>query len=105
MVRMRHPNLVSFMGLCVVPPCILTGKPKRVTLAHSALHERCQWRLLVAYLPSICILMLLMVTMIAVLPAEFCARGSLYDVLRRARQDPKRAAELTWQLRLSMVRA
>jgi hypothetical protein len=25
MARMRHPNLVSFMGLCTLPPCILTG--------------------------------------------------------------------------------
>lgn len=24
MARMRHPNIVSFMGLCAMPPCILT---------------------------------------------------------------------------------
>jgi hypothetical protein len=26
MARMRHPNLVNFMGLCTIPPCILTGE-------------------------------------------------------------------------------
>lgn len=26
MSRMRHPNVVAFMGLCTLPPCILTGK-------------------------------------------------------------------------------
>ena len=25
MSRIRHPNIVSFMGLCTLPPCILTG--------------------------------------------------------------------------------
>lgn len=25
MSRLRHPNLVNFMGLCSVPPCIITG--------------------------------------------------------------------------------
>jgi serine/threonine protein kinase len=35
--------------------------------------------------------------------AEYCSRGSLYDVLRRARSNPERAAELTWSLRLNMA--
>lgn len=26
MVRLRHPNILTFMGLCPVPPCILTGE-------------------------------------------------------------------------------
>lgn len=26
LVRMRHPNVVSFLGLCTLPPCILTGE-------------------------------------------------------------------------------
>lgn len=26
MDRLRHPNLVTFMGLCRMPPCILTGE-------------------------------------------------------------------------------
>ncbi len=25
MSRIRHPNVVSFLGLCSLPPCILTG--------------------------------------------------------------------------------
>lgn len=37
-------------------------------------------------------------------PAEYCSRGSLYDVLRAAAQQPDKAAELTWQRRLGMVR-
>lgn len=30
MARMRHPNIVAFIGVCVVPPCVLTGKCDRV---------------------------------------------------------------------------
>lgn len=26
MSRLRHPNIVSFLGFCSLPPCILTGK-------------------------------------------------------------------------------
>ncbi|KAL4441802.1 hypothetical protein ABPG77_003718 [Micractinium sp. CCAP 211/92] len=58
MGRMRHPNLVNFMGLCMVPPCILT---------------------------------------------EFCAKGSLYNVLQRARQSSEASAQLGWQRRLGMA--
>ena len=25
MARMRHPNLLNFLGLCTLPPCIITG--------------------------------------------------------------------------------
>ncbi|KAL4458293.1 hypothetical protein ABPG75_013158 [Micractinium tetrahymenae] len=32
MSRMRHPNVVSFMGLCTVPPCILTEYCSRGSL-------------------------------------------------------------------------
>lgn len=35
--------------------------------------------------------------------AEFCERGSLADLLARARQDPAAAAALPWPRRLSMV--
>lgn len=35
--------------------------------------------------------------------AEYCARGSLYDVLRVAAADPARAAELTWSRRLGFA--
>lgn len=35
--------------------------------------------------------------------AEYCARGSLYDVLKAGAQDPARAAELTMKRRISMV--
>ena len=29
MARMRHPHIVSFLGLCQVPPAILTGEQPR----------------------------------------------------------------------------
>ena len=36
-------------------------------------------------------------------PAEYCSRGSLYDVLQAASRQPEAAAALTWRLRLQMV--
>lgn len=35
---------------------------------------------------------------------EYCARGSLNDVLRGARNVPAKAAQLDWARRLNMVR-
>lgn len=35
--------------------------------------------------------------------AEYCARGSLLDVLQAARASPQQAALLTWPLRLQMA--
>lgn len=35
--------------------------------------------------------------------AEFCAKGSLYNVLQRGRQSPEAAAQLGWQRRLGMA--
>lgn len=58
MIRMRHPNIVSFMGLCTRPACLIT---------------------------------------------EYCARGSLYEVLQAAAQHADAAATLTWRLRLRMA--
>ena len=34
---------------------------------------------------------------------EFCARGSLYDVLKKARGSPAFAQQLDWSRRLSMA--
>ena len=34
---------------------------------------------------------------------EFCARGSLYDVLKKARASPAFAQQLDWSKRLSMA--
>lgn len=38
-------------------------------------------------------------------PPEFCARGSLSDLLKTASTTPAVAAQLTWHRRLQMVRA
>lgn len=54
----RHPNLVSFLGLCTLPPCLLT---------------------------------------------EYCAEGSLYDVLRQGAMSPAAAARLTWARRVGIA--
>lgn len=35
--------------------------------------------------------------------AEFCAKGSLYSVLQRARQSSEAASQLGWQRRLGMA--
>ena len=34
MAAMRHPNIVNFLGICSLPPCILTGG--RLKLHHCA---------------------------------------------------------------------
>lgn len=36
-------------------------------------------------------------------PAEYCARGSVYDVLKQGTHSPAAAAELTWQRRLDIA--
>ena len=36
-------------------------------------------------------------------PAEYCSRGSLYDCLATAREQPAAAAQLTWPRRLAMA--
>lgn len=35
--------------------------------------------------------------------AEYCSRGSLFQLLQGAARDPTQAAQLTWRRRLSMV--
>lgn len=47
--------------------------------------------------PPACILLCSVIT------AEYCERGSLADLLARARHDPAAAAALPWSRRLSMV--
>ena len=58
MAALRHPNVLSFIGLCMSPPCLIS---------------------------------------------EYCARGSLYDMLRKARGSPQPKAALSWPLRLKVV--
>ena len=58
MCSLRHPSIVTFLGVCPVPPCVVT---------------------------------------------EYCARGSLADVLRNARQSPAAAVKLDWLRRVYVV--
>lgn len=58
MASLRHPNVLAFIGMCQVPPCVIT---------------------------------------------EYCAKGSMTDVLRIGRKDPAKAAQLTWSRRLAMA--
>ena len=110
MTKMRHPFLVSFLGLCTLPPCILTGaRPCR----HS--HGTAATALCSLAAPCTCRVPGAPATMLVHLrhthcpppllppPAEYCARGSLYDVLRQGSQDPSAAAQLTVQRRLGMA--
>jgi hypothetical protein len=58
LAAIRHPNVLSFLGVCTTPPALIS---------------------------------------------EYCARGSLFDTLRRARLSPGFAKQLTWVVRLRMV--
>ncbi|GAB4813555.1 hypothetical protein N2152v2_000601 [Parachlorella kessleri] len=58
MCKLRHPNIVTFLGVCPYPPCVVT---------------------------------------------EYCERGSLADVLEKAKQSPSLAARLGWVRRLNLV--
>lgn len=92
---------VSFMGLCTLPPCILTGVwAARVadaagggalcSVVHCSKTPGCMQTCSFGLLHNC---------------AEYCSRGSLFDVLQQATADPQQAAELTWPLRLSLVSA
>lgn len=32
MAKLRHPCVVNFLGLCSMPPCIVTGEPRFAVL-------------------------------------------------------------------------
>ena len=80
MAHARHENVVNFMGICTLPPCIITGEHARIALVISVAssYDHCGC-------------------------AEYCGRGSVYDILRRARNDSSMASQLTWQRRVGMV--
>lgn len=137
MSGLRHPHLVTFLGLSTMPPCILTGasaprscaEPLSLLLPHAtparaaahaakvqgvvllrrkAVHASplswAQGRVSLCH-PAVWTLYAEWTSMRRPrrLPAEYCSRGSLLTVLRRASRDPVQAAELTWKLRLRMV--
>lgn len=112
MARMRHPNIVAFIGVCAVPPCVLTGKLSGEKVFRNwpgiQLHSRFElpWLHLVSHHGGTSSWAATprptgRVAMANPLGAEYCSRGSVYALLR----DPQAAPQLTWRLRLSMVGA
>ena len=70
LASIRHPNIVLFMGVCTSPPCLV--KAALLSLCLSMQGNCCKPLSVFEAEPY------LQVT-------EFCARGSLYDVLRKVR--------------------
>ena len=101
MARMRHPAIVQFYAVCTLPACIITGEQCwRVVAREVVMLVWCgPLGALTPIVPS-----LARASPAPPPPPEFCSRGSLYDVLRKARGSPAAAAELTWESRLRMVR-
>lgn len=93
MMGMRHPNIIHFLGYVSWPPAIVTGalaaaqgRPAAAPAAPPSM-PACS---LTACVPTLAI-------------AEYCARGSLLQVLRAAKSNDRLAAQLTWPHRLAMV--
>lgn len=113
MASLRHPNVLSFLGLCLqvgagkgpavgLGPCQgactaaggSTGRSHGAPCSPTApaapdtLNLRC---LLPPPLQPPCLV------------SEYCPRGSLFDTLKEARTSAKLARELSWLKRLRMV--
>jgi serine/threonine protein kinase len=102
MARMRHPNIVSFMGLCALPPCILTGDstcPGAVVAFPVVAFLACGAALALLCPAATSLLLLLPLCAPSCLVTEYCSRGSLFELL----QNPSAAPQLTWAVRLSMA--
>lgn len=129
MYGLRHANIARFLGLCTLPPCICTGALPVARLAErrrmSRRNTRSQtwqqshenaWSVTkpgqrcthVKSQPSSATTqhapaasMKLRTSCASC--AEYCANGSLRDVLRQGAMSPEAAALLTWKLRLHMA--
>lgn len=96
MAGLHHPNVITLMAVCPFPATIVTGgRPRRRTARASTAGCPAWFKILHARLPH---------DPCAACCAEYCARGSLLDVLKRARASPAAARQLSWPVRLSMVR-
>lgn len=100
--RLRHPCCVTFYGICELPPAILTGGHccQCTAAVHRDMHGMptawCHVTMHTAWCkrPS---------PPFSIAAAEYCSRGSLYDVLQAAQRQPAVAAQLTWQRRLLLA--
>lgn len=107
LAALRHPNVVSFLGVVAVSArmqasLLLPGRPGLWLLWGPQVRLPAQTPSGNAYrgrqlLPHASQVPPTIVT-------EYCARGSLNEVLQAARRSPAKAAELSWPRRLQMVR-
>lgn len=95
MFRIRHPNVVQLVSHDQPAGCKAVRSAGKAALRGTAPRS--------PHLLSLPWLQMGICTMPACIITEFCARGSLYDVLRAAAQDPELAAQLTWDRRLGMA--
>lgn len=131
MLSLRHPNIVNCMGLCDAPPAIVTGARQRC-LRGGRWRAACVVVLGCGRPPPKllrrprCLLPSVTLRNPSVHPypppgpssrtksptksplpraAEYCSRGSLFDLLQAARASPTAgvAVQLTWQRRLAMA--
>ncbi|KAL3138899.1 hypothetical protein ABBQ32_005722 [Trebouxia sp. C0010 RCD-2024] len=84
------PDAVSHMDLSDVDLTAITTLETEVSIMAAIRHPN------VAMLMGLCLSPICVVT-------EFCARGSLTDVLRKAASDPVSAQQLDWRKRITMA--
>ena len=103
MASVRHPHVVQLLAICERPPAIVSGALVRswgglgvLGVQGPVLAVAAQHALSLTASLACCLLS-------STAPPEFCARGSLTDVLQRARSDAALAAQLGWERRLRLA--
>ena len=103
---LRHPHILLLMGLALQPAALVTGASPRCRS-----HRRC-----CSLWPAVCLSLNFnflsgcmraddddCFMLFVAVPAEYCSRGSLHDLLHAARSNPELAAELSWPQRLACL--